>query len=557
MTRRGPALNLHSPSPFPPGSLVWTYLRYSTEDQNLDSQQSFVEAWCADHQLVLGRTFVDEARTGTTTAGRDQFNLMMELLHDPALSPRPLGLVLWNSARFSRDIDDAQYFKSSLRHRKYVLHFLSDNIPAGREGRVIEAVIDYNNAKEAADRSREAQRGLRDRAAQGYNTGGFPPRGYRRSAPISLGRKLNGDERVAYKWEIDPQWETKVREAWSMRLAGAGIWEIHRALGLFGSVGSYTTFFRNRTYAGVRKCGELLVPQAHAAYVTEQEFERVQRQGRLTPGNPRAPDGDPQHSRRARSPFLLSGILFCGLCGAAMVGDYNRAEPCYRCGRRQRQGAASCGQKKIVAWYLEEAVTGWIAEHALTPAFFMIYRDKLNAWVSGDRSELLARQAQLVRDQKRVDREAHHLVDSLKVGGLTELLQTAIRETDAAMRRLESELAQVEAALAQGRLEISDRALAYLAEQQRDELLRGEPAQARAVIRQTVSRVALGTEQLTLKYRAPVQVMAGAIEGIKGVPPREYSVNPCLWQGLPEETATLAFGRPPTGHASPRYRVSH
>ncbi len=95
---------------------------------------------------------------------------------------------------------------------------------------------------------------------------------------------------------------------------------IHKELNVFDAINSYATFFNNRAYAGYVKCGNLLIPNAHPAYVEPAEFERIQSLRRTLPFNRRAENGDPQHSKRHQSPFLLAGILYCS-CGYAMSGQ--------------------------------------------------------------------------------------------------------------------------------------------------------------------------------------------------------------------------------------------
>jgi hypothetical protein len=56
---------------------------------------------------------MDEAESGKSTAGREDFNRMVECYEIPA--NRPAGLILWNYARFARDIDDAQFNKNRMR----------------------------------------------------------------------------------------------------------------------------------------------------------------------------------------------------------------------------------------------------------------------------------------------------------------------------------------------------------------------------------------------------------------------------------------------------------
>ncbi|MGE5264721.1 MAG: zinc ribbon domain-containing protein [Acidobacteriota bacterium] len=56
---------------------------------------------------------------------------------------------------------------------------------------------------------------------------------------------------------------------------------------------------------------------------------------RVLPHNGKAPDGDPSHYRRQQSPFLLSGLFYCGLCGYVMSGQ--RYGPIRCSGQQSRQ----------------------------------------------------------------------------------------------------------------------------------------------------------------------------------------------------------------------------
>lgn len=43
-----------------------------------------------------------------------------------------------------------------------------------------------------------------------------------------------------------------------------------------GSYGSYVTMFRNRTYPGIRKCGELEIEDAHEPLIDRELRDAVQ-----------------------------------------------------------------------------------------------------------------------------------------------------------------------------------------------------------------------------------------------------------------------------------------
>ena len=66
--------------PLPPLSKVWAYLRDSGGDaQDLASQRAYMLAYCEHHQLRLEQVFEDSAISGGSVAGREQFELMVEM----------------------------------------------------------------------------------------------------------------------------------------------------------------------------------------------------------------------------------------------------------------------------------------------------------------------------------------------------------------------------------------------------------------------------------------------------------------------------------------------
>jgi hypothetical protein len=121
-----------------------------------------------------------------------------------------------------------------------------------------------------------------------------------------------------------------------------------------GTYGSYVTMFRNVTYLGVRKCGELEVEDAHEPLVSGELWDAVQATLRKRPEKGEQwPKGE-QHPMRANSSYLLSGLAVCGVCAAAMVsgednvsGNRKSPWPYGLCGRKKREGWRSCPSGKI------------------------------------------------------------------------------------------------------------------------------------------------------------------------------------------------------------------
>jgi DNA invertase Pin-like site-specific DNA recombinase len=110
--------------PLGAGSAVWAYLRVSGEDQAergtpIAGQRAEVERYCQAHSLALSRWFVDEARPGGSTVGRDRFEELIRLAHQDGHAVD--GVIFWSWARFARDQVDANFCKSDLRRLGYTL----------------------------------------------------------------------------------------------------------------------------------------------------------------------------------------------------------------------------------------------------------------------------------------------------------------------------------------------------------------------------------------------------------------------------------------------------
>ena len=128
-----------------------------------------------------------------------------------------------------------------------------------------------------------------------------------------------------------------------MRAGGASYKEAHEATRAMSTFGSYVTMFRNRTYLGIRKCGELEIEGAHEPLVSCELWDAVQATLAKRPEKGgRWPKGRP-HPTRVNSTYFLSGLAYCPVCCSAMIsgednvtGNRNTTWPVYLCGRKKR-----------------------------------------------------------------------------------------------------------------------------------------------------------------------------------------------------------------------------
>jgi site-specific DNA recombinase len=409
---------MSSEFPFKPGDRVWGYCRDSggiRQDKSVAQQRQEIEELCQHYGVDLAHLFGDEARIGSTTVGRDALE---DLLYLAKQDPRPVnGIIFWSFARLARDQIDSQFVKAELRHRGYTLYSMTDDIPDGEFGPVIETLIDWKNERFLKDLSREVRRGLADLAKMGYAPGGFPPRGYL-ADEVVLGFRRDGQPHTVSRWVPDPDLAPRVTRAFEMRSVNTPYLTIHEATHVMGTVGSYVTMFRNRTYLGIRKCGDLEIENAHEPLVSREVWDAVQATLRERPQKgERWPTGK-QHPMRARTPFLLSGLAVCAECGTAMVsgkdnvsGNRKSPWPFYLCGRKKREGWHACPSGKIGAREPEEAVLQVVTRRVLTPDFVSALVAEVNGLMNRHVPSVQGQVDEARRQLAGIDDAIHNLLD--------------------------------------------------------------------------------------------------------------------------------------------------
>lgn len=313
---------LPPPSTLPPGSIVDSYRRDSggmRQDKSTDQQLTELEAYCKQYNLIHRHQFVDKAKSGKTTAGRDDFNHMIEAYEIP--SNRPHGLLLWNYARFARDIDDAQFNKIRIRQWGTVIHSLNDQIPEGGHGRIIEFFIDVANEEKRKQTSIDAKRGLWDLVQKYGCVPGIPPRGFKR-VPVNLGPRRDKTEHIAHRWVPDPDWIPRIKRAFQMKAEGATLNQIDKETRLYASQNSYRTFFSNKLYIGVLQFGEHTVQNYCEPIVDLPTWDAVQKIQTLHADHQHVTAKNNLHPRRKSeaATYLLSGIAFCSRCNSPLWG---------------------------------------------------------------------------------------------------------------------------------------------------------------------------------------------------------------------------------------------
>ncbi len=494
--------------PLPEGSLVMAYLRVSGDVQKergtIMGQREELDRYIRAHKLLMAHPpFLDEAKAGSSVAPRDGFQAMLALARQ---EPRPCdGIVFWSWSRFARDQDDAHFYKADLRRRGYTLISLSDGIPSDTGfDYVVESLIHWKDQEYLQQLAVDSKRGLHVIARKGFAPGGFPPRGYKaRHLEIDLGGKTR---RVA-QWVPDPQWASAVKRAFEMKANGATTKQILAETHLFNTTNSLTWFWRNKTYLGIRKCGDLEVADAHEPLVSQALWDRVQARLRDRPqkGGSWAPG---THPMQKVSQYLLSGLIRCAQCGSAMIGSRDRLRSgnefrFYICGKRKRSGIAGCPSGKLKAALVEDALMRFVMGRLLRAGYAKELLESTVAELNGQTEPRRREMARLERQLSDVNRAIYHLLNAVEKDG-SEAARRRLQGREGEKAGLEADLRILQAQAKATGLDIADTVLEDALDSLRAALTAGDVVQRRLILRRFVIRVEADRERARFVYRFPL-----------------------------------------------------
>jgi DNA invertase Pin-like site-specific DNA recombinase len=436
------------PATIPGGSIVDTYLRDSGgegQDRSVSRQLEAIKEYCLRHNLKLRHIYKDAAKSGCSTVGRDSFDRMIASTRSEA--DRPVAILLWNYARFARDLDDSTYYKALLRSkRNIIIHSLTDHIPEGPYGRFVEILIDISNEEKRRQTSIDTKDGLRSIVAQGA-VPGVPPRGFKRQPIITINPRT-GEERKNHRWIPDPKYINRIRKAFQMRAAGSSLAEIQKACKLFTTVNSYATFWRNPLYYGTLVYAGITFEIYCEPIIQKSLWDKVQliQQGFAQSKNIKT--GDRNHPRRQNSEFILSGLAHCARCGSPLYGRTSHQKSGYKyqsylCTLAYRKRGA-CTKGRIPKPAFEAAIINAFARHILEKNNV----DEMHR-LDAERQAGLASEQQ---DQRREvliriasnKKQLTNIINAITENGSSPALQTRLKELELQKLELDLELSELE-----------------------------------------------------------------------------------------------------------------
>lgn len=304
------------------------YIRVSDERQDEyspDSQLKKIREYAAKEGYMIPDEYVfyDDGISGKSAKKRDDFNRMIAIAKEKS---RPFDVIyVWKFSRFARNQEESMVYKNLLRKKGVSVVSVSEPIPEGHFGTLIERIIEWMDEFYLINLGAEVTRGMTEKASRGEPTCA-PPFGY-----IMRDRKYYPDEESGAA-DI-------VREVFQRYANGEKQREIAIRLGERGIRTKFGNMPENRwidymlnnpcyigkirwSLDGARAVSKrnynndniMTVDGHHEPLISMELWEAVQE--RLSFQK----KAYPKHARREQPvQYMLKGLVRCSSCGATMA----------------------------------------------------------------------------------------------------------------------------------------------------------------------------------------------------------------------------------------------
>ena len=402
------------------------YARYSSEQQREESIEGQIRE-CSEYAEHSGLEIIGQYIDRAFSAKTDHRPDFQRMIKDSAKRQFDVVLV-WKLDRFARNRYDSAYYKSVLKRNGVKVVSAKETIAEGSAGILLESMLEGYAEYYSAELSEKTRRGLKENALKCRVNGISMPLGYR-------------EDPHEHVFILDEAYVPIVREVFQLYLDGKSFKEISDGLaqkqivmrdGRAITSNVIHTMLKNRKYIGEYKFGETVIPGGVPRIVSDEIFEQVQELMR-------------EHQKRAGhkkaiDEYLLTTKLFCGRCGAFMVGESGysmtgKSYHYYRCVHTKKH-PKTCTKKPVQK--------EWIEKLAIEQALSILYDDDTIEKLAGLIYEMQDEESPYLQALKvRVsdnEQTLKNVMKAIEAGIITPTTKQRMEELESEKENLQREL---------------------------------------------------------------------------------------------------------------------
>jgi len=404
------------------------YARYSSDSQreeSIEGQLRECKKYAEETGIAIVGTYIDRAFSAKTD-NRPEFQRMIK---ESAKGFYDV-VIVWKLDRFARNRYDSAHYKNILKKNGVKVVSAMENISESSEGILLEAMLEGFAEYYSADLSEKVKRGQTENALKGKYVCGHVPLGY-----------YIDDE---MRFQIDANLAPVVLEVFTRYSEGATMKELADELTARGirtsrngpiSINVIERMLRNRKYIGEYQFRDIFLNDAIPPIVPNDLFEKVQERREK---NKKAPARN-----KADDDYILTTKLFCGECGAFMIGESGTSHTgktyrYYRCANTKKKKL--CKKKPVKKDWIEDLVVNHTMKVVLDDAVMERLIDTLFELQKKESSLLPALQKQLAEVEKGIT----NMLNAIQAGVLTESTQRRLVELEERKHDLQISIIQEE-----------------------------------------------------------------------------------------------------------------
>ena len=420
--------------------VVALYARASSgkqKDKGLSTpaQLKEMKAYCKQKKWIIYDEYVDDGKTGTNDR-RKAFQTMISL----GTSKKPLfdTILVWKLDRFARDYEKSVIYKAMLRKHGVSVYSMTQSVNDDDIGsKLAQALFEITDEQYSRALSENVKRGKLYLAQEGfYSLGGYAPIGYKYDY-------IKVEKTTRRKLLIDEHDSEIVKRIFKLSLDGYGYKNIAMKLneeGIKTRKGNRWTkqsiyhILTRRLYTGSFLIQGERFDNIVPAIISEKDFLKVQ--DFIQSRRP-----DVQAPRTVDSPYVLSGLLYCGHCGRHMAGTsamnrHGTTYYYYTCQTMVKQGNAACSKKRIRKDLLEGSVKNIIEKHIITDENLEKMVDICNKMIKRTHKQDMTRRTSFVNEIKSLKAKIERIYERIESneemsGSIVEnIIQRAIKHEE-------------------------------------------------------------------------------------------------------------------------------